>query len=176
MSLSIAILLIISTNAENSETFSIPPVPPGLPKAKTAPVDGFWIDSDGNKEESENPCSMFCCDGCDCSVWKKYVDCDRYKEEHGVFLPLELSQDVLMRLELLERTPEMCKERLVWAKKRCDIDINAAVDVALADAGLERIETDTKQSGWPTWQVAIIAVGASVVGASIGAAAIAIYR
>ena len=146
MSLSTAILLITSTAAGQSETFLLPPVPEDLPKAKTAPMDGHWVGDDGAKEES------------------------------GVWLPSELSQDVLMRLKLLERTPAMCKERLIWSKKRCDVDIIAAVDIALADAGTERIEAETEPNGWPTWQVALIAVGASAVGASIGAAAISIYR
>lgn len=129
-----------------SETFGIPPVPDGLPRARNAPTEGHWLDLAGR-------------DG-----------------GEGVWLPMDLAKDVHMRLEFLERTPAMCQERLDWARRRCEVDVRSSVDVALADAGIERLAIATEPQGWPTWQVAIITVGAVVVGAALGGAVVVVAR
>jgi hypothetical protein len=154
----LAILLAISTAAAPSpdiatgrtpayeRVWDMPPVPDGLPSASMAPRDGHWTANDG-------------ADG-----------------GAGTWLPEELSRDVLMRLEFCDHGPRLCQARLDWAKERCSVDVQHAVDVALADAGVERMELEAEPSGWPTWQVALLTVGAVVVGAAVGAGAFAVSR
>jgi hypothetical protein len=126
--------------------WDMPPVPAGLPDAKSAPQDGRWTNADGTDGGA------------------------------GVWLPEELSSDVLMRLEFCDRGPGLCQKRIDWAKERCAVDVQHAVDVALADAGVERMQLEAQPAGWPTWQVALLTVGAVVVGAAVGAGAYAVAR
>lgn len=153
----LAILLATSIAAASPETpsshaldyetaWAIPPSPEGLPDASMAPRDGHWTNTDGTDGGA------------------------------GTWLPEELSRDVLMRLELCDRGPRLCQKRLDWAKERCAVDVQHAVDVALADAGVERMELEEQPAGWPTWQVALLTVGAVVVGAAVGAGAFAVAR
>lgn len=157
MLLSLAILLATSTAAPGPDVsrgtlpayggaWKLPLVPETLPAAKSAPHDGHWTGSDG-------------ADG-----------------GPGVWLPLELSRDVQMRLELLDRAPGLCAERLRWASERCAVDVRSAVDVALTDAGAQRVREETKTQGWSTWQVALLSVGALALGASVGGAAVLLAR
>lgn len=157
---SIFAALAIAQTATDADTAQPEPVPYEVPDIRKAPTLPPW--PEGLGVPLMVPSEAECVHGHDALI-------------EGYYMTNAQGRAVTHRLLMLDAYPLRCQARLDALGDLCRTEVVAAVDVALAEVGLElasaKVAGVPERRGWEWWQTALAITGAVVVGAVAGAAA-----